>query len=100
MISMADSQAMARIAAAIDVNFDKQVQFLAELVRFPSLRGREAPLQDWFARQMAARGYAVDRYTWPMCHRIPKWHPWWNVILLAACRWWPHTAPRTQSGAA
>jgi hypothetical protein len=29
---MADSQAMARIAAAIDANFDKQVQFLAELV--------------------------------------------------------------------
>jgi hypothetical protein len=27
---MADKEAMARIAAAIDANFDKQVQFLAE----------------------------------------------------------------------
>ena len=75
MISMADSQAMARIAAAIDVNFDKQVQFLAELVRFPSLRGREAPLQDWFARQMAARGYAVDRYTLADVPPHPKMAP-------------------------
>lgn len=75
MISMADSQAMARIAAAIDANFDKQVQFLAELVRFPSLRGREAPLQDWFARQMAARGYAVDRYTLADVPQHPKMAP-------------------------
>ena len=75
MISMADSQAMARIAAAIDANFDKQVQFLAELVRFPSLRGREAPLQDWFARQMAARGYAVDRYTLADVPPHPKMAP-------------------------
>ena len=72
---MADSQAMARIAAAIDANFDKQVQFLAELVRFPSLRGREAPLQDWFARQMAARGYAVDRYTLADVPPHPKMAP-------------------------
>jgi acetylornithine deacetylase len=75
MISMADSQAMARISAAIDANFDKQVQFLAELVRFPSLRGREAPLQDWFARQMAARGYAVDRYTLADVPPHPKMAP-------------------------
>jgi acetylornithine deacetylase len=52
-----------RITSATDAAFEKQVTFLADLVRFPSLRGREAPLQDWFARQMAARGYAVDRYT-------------------------------------
>ena len=75
MISMADKEAMARIAAAIDANFDKQVQFLAELVRFPSLRGREAPLQDWFARQMAARGYAVDRYTLADVPPHPKMAP-------------------------
>ncbi|MCA3405750.1 MAG: ArgE/DapE family deacylase, partial [Roseomonas sp.] len=72
---MADKEAVARIAAAIDANFDKQVQFLAELVRFPSLRGREAPLQDWFARQMAARGYAVDRYTLADVPPHPKMAP-------------------------
>jgi len=60
---MPDAATLARISAAVEANFEQQVQFLRELVQFPSLRGREAPLQDWFARQMAARGYAVDRYT-------------------------------------
>ncbi len=72
---MADKEALARIAAAIDANFDQQVKFLAELVRFPSLRGREAPLQDWFARQMANRGYAVDRYTLADVPPHPKMAP-------------------------
>ena len=60
---MIDAEARTRIFAAIDAGFDAQVAFLQELVRFPSLRGREAPLQDWIARQLAARGYAVDRFT-------------------------------------
>ena len=60
---MPDAAARDRILAAIDASFNQQVAFLQELVRFPSLRGREAPLQDWFARQMAARGYAVDRFS-------------------------------------
>jgi len=58
-----DPARLDRLRAAVEANFAAQTAFLQELVRFPSLRGREAPLQDWFARQMAARGYAVDRYT-------------------------------------
>ena len=100
MISMANKEAMALIIAAIDANFDKQVQFLAELVRFPSLRGREAPLQDWSARQMAARDYAVDRYTLADVPQHPKWRRWWNVIPPAAFRWWRPIAPKNQPGAA
>ena len=60
---MPDPAILDRLRAAVDRNFEAQTAFLADLVRFPSLRGREAPLQDWFARQMAARGYQVDRYT-------------------------------------
>ncbi|SHJ10238.1 acetylornithine deacetylase [Roseomonas rosea] len=60
---MPDPAILDRLRAAVDKNFEAQTAFLADLVRFPSLRGREAPLQDWFARQMAARGYQVDRYT-------------------------------------
>ncbi len=60
---MPDAATLARLSDAVNAGFDAEVAFLGELVRFPSLRGREAPLQDWFARQMAARGYAVDRYT-------------------------------------
>ena len=54
---MPDAATLARLSDAVNAGFDSEVAFLAELVRFPSLRGREAPLQDWFARQMAARGF-------------------------------------------
>jgi acetylornithine deacetylase len=60
---MPDASVLARLAAAVEANFERETAFLAALVRFPSTRGNEAPLQDWMARQLAARGYAVDRYT-------------------------------------
>ena len=60
---MPDAALLDRLRQAVDGNFDQEVAFLTELVRFPSTRGQEAPLQDWMARQMAARGYAVDRFT-------------------------------------
>jgi acetylornithine deacetylase len=60
---MPDPALLARLRAAVDANFDREVAFLADLVRFPSLRGREAPLQDWMARQFASRGWAVDRFS-------------------------------------
>ena len=52
-----------RLREAVDAGFTAQTEFLTELVRFPSVRGEEAPLQDWMARQLASRGYSVDRYT-------------------------------------
>jgi len=60
---MPDAATLARISAAVDAGFDRQVAFLQDLVRFPSRRGEEAPLQDWMARELAGRGYAVDRYS-------------------------------------
>jgi acetylornithine deacetylase len=60
---MPDAAMLARLSAAVDANFEREVAFLADLVRAPSTRGNEAPLQDWMARQFAARGYAVDRYS-------------------------------------
>ncbi|WP_159995181.1 ArgE/DapE family deacylase [Roseomonas sp. 18066] len=60
---MPDQALLKRLEAAVDAAFNKQVAFLSELTRFPSLRGQEAPLQDWLSRQLADRGYAVDRYT-------------------------------------
>lgn len=52
-----------RLRAAVAAGFDAEVAFLADIVRFPSRRGGEGPLQDHLARAFAARGYAVDRYT-------------------------------------
>ncbi|MGV2442376.1 M20/M25/M40 family metallo-hydrolase, partial [Bacillus atrophaeus ATCC 9372] len=60
---MPDPALLERLRQAVDANFDAEVKFLAEIVRFPSLRGQEAPLQDWLARHFAGRGYAVDRFT-------------------------------------
>jgi acetylornithine deacetylase len=60
---MPDPSVLAALTTAIDLNWDRQVAWLQSLVRFPSLRGREAPCQDWLAREFAARGWAVDRYT-------------------------------------
>jgi acetylornithine deacetylase len=51
------------LAAAVERNFERQVEWLKTLVSFPSLRGEEAPCQDWIAREFAGRGWAVDRYT-------------------------------------
>ncbi len=60
---MTDPALLARLRAAVDANWDKQVAWLQNLVRFPSLRGKEGPCQDWIAREFAARGWSVDRYT-------------------------------------
>jgi acetylornithine deacetylase len=53
----------ARLDAAVDANFARQTEWLATLVKFPSVRGEEAPCQDWIAREFSARGWPVDRYT-------------------------------------
>ncbi|MGC2781654.1 MAG: ArgE/DapE family deacylase [Bradyrhizobium sp.] len=54
---------MERLAAAVDANFAEQVAFLQQLVRFRSLRGDEAPVQDWLAGEFETRGYKVDRFS-------------------------------------
>ncbi len=51
------------LAAAVDANWAKEVAWLKTLVAFPSLRGQEAPCQDWIAAEFARRGWPVDRYT-------------------------------------
>jgi acetylornithine deacetylase len=60
---MIDAALLVRLRTAVAQNFAAETRFLQELVRFPSTRGNEAPLQDWMARQLAQRGYAVDRFT-------------------------------------
>jgi acetylornithine deacetylase len=60
---MPDATTLAALEKAVEDNWDKQVAWLQTLVRFPSLRGREAPCQDWISREFAQRGWSVDRYT-------------------------------------
>jgi acetylornithine deacetylase len=60
---MPDTATLDRLRHAVDAGFERQTAFYADLIRFPSIRGEEAPLQDWMARQLTERGYSVDRYT-------------------------------------
>lgn len=72
---MPDTPMLDRLRDAVEAGFARETEFLQELVRFPSLRGREAPLQDWFARQMAGRGYGVDRFSLADVPAHPKTAP-------------------------
>lgn len=60
---MPDTATLNALRAAVDAGFEEQLRFLADITRFQSLRGREAPLQDFLARWLAGRGYAVDRFS-------------------------------------
>ncbi len=60
---MPDADLVARLQSAVDANWDAQLAWLQNLVRFPSRRGQEGPCQDWIAREFAGRGWSVDRYT-------------------------------------
>ena len=57
---MPNAATHASLSAAVDTVFDQQVAFLQDIVRFPSRRGEEAPLQDWIARDFARRTTAVN----------------------------------------
>jgi acetylornithine deacetylase len=51
-----------RILEAVDANFDRQIVFLQDLVRFVSLRGEEATVQDFVFGALKDRGLAMDRW--------------------------------------
>lgn len=59
---MVDDQLAGRIRDQVDRGFDRQVDFTAELVKFPSVRGAEQGVQDFIAGELRRRGYAVDRW--------------------------------------
>ncbi|WP_104493317.1 ArgE/DapE family deacylase [Paracoccus denitrificans] len=50
------------ILHAVDAVFDRELEFLAELVRHPSTRGAEQSAQDFVAGELSGLGYEVDRW--------------------------------------
>ncbi|BCH57022.1 ArgE/DapE family deacylase [Agrobacterium vitis] len=46
----------------IEAGFQRQVQWLGQLVSFGSVRGNEALCQDWLASEFQARGWLVDQF--------------------------------------
>lgn len=57
-----DDTQQTTILSAVDELFDRQVAFLAELTAHPTTRGNEQSAQDFMARELADRGYEVDRW--------------------------------------
>ena len=57
---MSDMQA--RLFDAVDEAFEEQTAFLVELTSHPSVRGAEQSAQDFLARELDTRGYALDRW--------------------------------------
>lgn len=55
-------EAEAAILDEVDRNFDAQLAFTAALVRYPSLRGAEATVQDMVEGAYRERGLAIDRW--------------------------------------
>lgn len=56
------SKHAARIMAAVEAGFDRQIAFLEQLVRHASLRNQEGAVQDFVEAELRKRGYAVDRF--------------------------------------
>lgn len=52
----------ADIIAAVDDGFGEQIEFTRELIRHPSLRGREHTAQEMVHEAMRQRGYSVERW--------------------------------------
>lgn len=51
-----------RILAEVERNFDKQVDFLEQLIRYPTLRNKEGSAQDFIQSALTERGYFVNRF--------------------------------------
>lgn len=59
---MLDKTLGSEILAAVDAGFDDQIALTQDLVRFPSLRGREHTAQDFVFDCLKSRGLAMDRW--------------------------------------
>ena len=59
---MIDDSVGNEILDAVDRGLDAQIDFLAELIRQPSQRGRETGAQNLMAERYGAFGYEVDRW--------------------------------------
>ena len=59
---MLDGDLTNKIQKTVDEQFDEQIAFTSELVTFPSVRGAEQTAQDFVAKSLRERGYAVDMW--------------------------------------
>lgn len=60
---MLDRDLTSKIRDAVDQQFDEQIAFTCDLVKFPSVRGAEQTAQDFMAKSLREKGYAVDMWS-------------------------------------
>ncbi len=76
---MLDSITQAKISDSVEKIFERQVQFLQELVRFPSQRGEEAKIQQFLASKFKTFGYEVD--LWKLDLAELSKHPGFSPVV-------------------
>ena len=59
---LGDDGLSAAILEEVSRGFAEQLAFTMELVRYPSLRGQEHTAQEFYARALRKRGYAIDQF--------------------------------------
>ena len=67
-----------RILAEVDRAFDREVAFLQDLVRRPSLRGQEATVQDYVYAALKSRDLVMDR--WRLDPEALRHHPGFSPV--------------------
>ena len=86
---MLDADVKSRIMDEVDRRFDDQTKVLANLVKIPSTRFREAPAQDMMARLFKEDKLSVDRWQIKIddLKHLPGYSPHsqdyddaWNVV--------------------
>lgn len=70
-----------RIFDAVDANWERQLAFTRDLIRYPSLRGREHTAQEFVHSEMAGRGYAMDR--WAIDVDAIRHHPGFSPVAVS-----------------
>ncbi|MBN9062381.1 MAG: acetylornithine deacetylase [Rhizobiales bacterium 65-9] len=80
------SAARDAILASVEATFDAQLAFTMDLVRFPSMRGNEAPVQDFLHAELSRRGYAMDR--WRVRAEDISHHPGFSPIAVSYEQAW------------
>src|ERR1043166_5954238 len=86
---MLETSLKTKIMNEVDRQFDDQTKVLADLVKIPSTRFREAPAQDMMARLFKEDGLGVDRWQIKIddLKHLPGYSPHsqdyddaWNVV--------------------
>eukprot|EP00927_Polykrikos_kofoidii_P073141 TRINITY_DN69211_c0_g1_i1.p1 TRINITY_DN69211_c0_g1~~TRINITY_DN69211_c0_g1_i1.p1 ORF type:complete len:481 (-),score=72.99 TRINITY_DN69211_c0_g1_i1:116-1513(-) len=68
-----DAELERRILASVRENMEAQVEFIKELIRFPSLRGKERGAQEFMTAAFRKRGFDIDQ--WSIDEAAIKEHP-------------------------